>query len=77
MHDVGCMLCNIFWLPTFAVPSQSNYDSAIHPSYHDVLVDSKVSLSMVIMHIKQSKTDTTRKGTRVILGLTGKDVCPV
>ena len=40
-------------------------------------VHSKVSPSMVIIHFKQSKTDTTRKGTQIVLGLTGKEVCPV
>ena len=68
----GCLRCG-----EFTVPSQSNYDPTIHLSYHDVLVDSKASPSMVIIHIKQSKTDTTRKGTHIVLGLTGKEVCPV
>ena len=68
----GCLYCG-----EFTVPSQSNYDPAIHLSHHDVLVDSKASPSMVIIHIKQSKTDTTRKDTQVVLGLTGKEVCPV
>ena len=42
-----------------------------------MIVDSKVSPSMVIIHIKQSKIDTAREGIQVVFGLTGKDVCPV
>ena len=32
---------------------------------------------MVLLYIKQSKTDTTGEGAQVVLGLTGKEVCPV
>ena len=53
----------------FTVLSQSNYDPAIQLSYHDMLVDCKAYPSMVIVHIKQSKTDTIRKGTHAVLGL--------
>ena len=48
----------------------------IHLSYSDVVVDSKISPSMVFLHIKQSMTDTTREGAQVVLGLTGKEACP-
>ena len=68
----GCLCCS-----EFTVPNQTSYDHTIHLSYSDVVVDSKMSPSMVFLHIKQSKTDTTREGAQVVLGLTSKEVCPV
>ena len=30
---------------------------------------------MVMLHIKQSKTDTLQESAQVVFGLTGKEVC--
>ena len=68
----GCLRCS-----EFTAPNQTSYDPTIHLSYSDVVVDSKISPSMVFLHIKQSMTDTTREGAQVVLGLTGKEACPV
>ena len=67
----GCLRCG-----EFTVPNQTGYDPAIHLSY-DVVIDSKLSPSMILLHIKQSKTDVTQEGAQVVLGTTGNDVCPV
>ena len=68
----GCLRCS-----EFTAPNQTSYDPTIHLSYSDVVVDSKISPSMVFLHIKQSMTDTTHEGAQVVLGLTGKEACPV
>ena len=68
----GCLRCS-----EFTAPNRTSYDPTIHLSYSDVVVDSKISPSMVFLYIKQSKTDTTREGAQIVLGLTGKEVCPV
>ena len=68
----GCLRCS-----EFTVPDQTSYDPASHLSFDDVSVDNKVSPRMILLHIKQSKTDATRQGAQVVLGVTGKDICPV
>ena len=35
----------------------------------------KAATSMVMLHIKQSKTDTLQESAQVVFGLTGKEVC--
>ena len=68
----GCLHCS-----KFTVPDQTSYDPTNHLSYDDVSIDNKVSPRMILLHIKQSKTDATRQGAQVVLGVTGKDICPV
>ena len=68
----GFLRCN-----EFTVPSQTGYDPAVHLSYSDVAVDNRDSPTMVVISIKQSKTDPLRKGVQITLGATQDDVCPI
>ena len=68
----SCLCCS-----EFTMPNQTGYDPVIHLSYNDVVIDSKLSPSMVLLQIKQSKTDATREGAQVVLGTRGNNVCPV
>jgi len=43
----------------------------------DVAVDSRASLSLIQVNIKQSKGDQFTKGAQIYLGKTGHAVCPV
>ena len=61
----------------FTVPSQTSYDKDAHLSINDIALDSRSSPTVVIVTIKQSKTDPFRQGIRLFLGKTGTDVCPV
>ena len=61
----------------FIVPSPYKYDTDVHLSLSDVTLDNTHSPELVQLHIKQSKTDTFRKGTYIHLGRTYKNVCPV
>ena len=61
----------------FTVPNQAGYDSGAHLSIDDVSADSRSSPTMIVVNIKQSKTDPFRQGVKLHLGKTGKEVCPV
>ena len=61
----------------FTVPSRYKYDPDVHQSLSDVTLDNTHSPELVRLHIKQSKTDTFRKGTYIHLGRTYQNVCPV
>lgn len=61
----------------FTVHSQSSYDPAVHLSYSDVAVDDRDNPSVVVISIKQSKTDPLRKGNSITLGATQNTLCPV
>ena len=59
------------------VPSEDSYDPNSHLSYNDIAVnDTKVPF-IISLWIKQSKTDQERAGTRVVIGKTGDDICPI
>lgn len=59
------------------VPSQTEYDKEEHLSLRDIAVDSRLAPSVVIVTIKQSKTDLFRQGVKLHLGKTSTDICPV
>ena len=61
----------------FTVPSQTEYDKEEHLSLRDIAVDSRLAPSVVIVKIKQSKTDLFRQGIKLHLGKTSTDTCPV
>ena len=46
----------------FTVPSQGSYDPATHLSLNDIAVDDLSNPTVVVISIKQSKTDPLRKG---------------
>ena len=59
------------------VPSADRFDPGAHLSFHDVQCDNPHNPSIISLHIKQSKTDQTRKGVKVYMGKTNDDLCPV
>ena len=59
------------------VPSEDQYDPNSHLSYSDVAVNDAKAPSIISLRIKQSKTDQERAGTRVVIGKTGDDICPI
>ena len=71
VYFFSCLHCS-----EFMVPSQTSYDPRIHLSCNDLL-GSKVQPNMVLLQIKQSKTNPIGQGNVVSLGLTGQDICPV
>jgi len=68
----GLLHCN-----EFTVPSQTGYDPAAHLSYNDIVVDNCDNPSIVVISIKQSKTDPFHQGTSITLGATQGALCPV
>ena len=58
-------------------PPGKDFDSSVHLSVGDVKVDSRAKPTYLEVSIKASKTDVFRKGVTVVLGATGKKLCPV
>ena len=52
MAFFGFLRCN-----EFTVPAQTGCDPAVHLSYSDVAVDNRDYPTMVVISVKQSKTD--------------------
>ena len=61
----------------FTAPTQSHFNSSSHLSLTDVALDSRTSLQVIRITLKQSKTDQLRQGTHLYLRKTGRHVCPV
>ena len=59
------------------VENEKHYDPKIHLSYSDIAADSSASPNVILLNIKQSKTDQLRKGVKVVIGRTNDDLCPV
>lgn len=59
------------------VARQNSYDPNTHLSYDDIAVDDGQFPKVISLLLKCSKTDQERRGTRVIMGRTGDDLCPV
>ena len=59
------------------IPHEGAYDPTAHLSFSDVAVNDAKTPSVISILIKQSKTDQGREGTRVVIGKTGDDLCPV
>ena len=59
------------------VPSEDSYNPNSHLSYSDIAVNDAKTPSIVSLRIKQSRTDQERVGTRVVIGKTGDDICPI
>lgn len=49
----------------FTVPSTKGYDPDVHLNLQDLAVDSHSNPTMIRLRIKESKTDTFRKGADV------------
>ena len=65
------------WADETTVPSDDSYNPESHLSYSDIAVNDAKTPSIVSLQIKQSKTDQERVGTRVVIGRTGDDICPI
>ena len=61
----------------FTSPNERNYNPLVHLNSSDISFDHPTSLSMISIHIKQSKTDPFCQGVSLTLGRTHKDLCPV
>ena len=61
----------------FTAPGQQEYDPQVHLQYEDVAVDCRNNPRMLMIRIKQSKTDPFRQGVTLWLGKTDCAVCPV
>ena len=60
----------------FTVPDGA-YDHNAHLSFNDIAIDSHVSPSVLLIHLKASKTDPFRQGVDIVIGKTDDDLCPV
>ena len=61
----------------FTIPSDASYDDECHLSLADVSVDNRNNLQLLRVKIKQSKTDSFRRGVDIYLGATGRTLCPI
>ena len=59
------------------VPSDKEYDEAVHLSVKDIAVDDDKHPSIMQIQIKESKTDLFRKGISQYVGKTGSHICLV
>lgn len=66
-----------FRLGELLLESPSTFEHHRHLAWGDVAVDNQSSPRMVRVHLKQSKTDQFGRGASIVLGKTGKDLCPV
>ena len=55
----------------------STYDADVHLSIRDVAVDCKAAPTMISLLLRRTKTDQARKGVKIVLGKTGRELCPV
>ncbi len=58
-------------------PDAGGFDSNAHLTFDDVRVDDLEKSRVVLVRIKESKTDRLRRGATVSLGWTGEGICPV
>ena len=75
----ACCLCFFAFLRAgeMTVPSDAEYDDAVHLSVKDIAVDDPAHPSVMQVRIKQSKTDPFRRGIDLFVGKTGSLLCPV
>ena len=66
-----------FRLGELLAPSAKAFDPAYHLNLADLSANHKSDPSVIHLQIKASKTDPFHRGVTVVLGKTGKDLCPV
>ena len=71
------MLFCLFWAGEMTVPSDNEFDEAVHLGIKDVAVDDTRHPSIMQITIKHSKTDPFRQGISLYVGKTGSHICPV
>ena len=59
------------------VEDDGAFDKSVHLVVGDIAIDNQSSPSFVRVRIKQSKTDSFRRGVDLFLGRTHTDLCPV
>ena len=58
-------------------PSHNEFDPSTHLAPANVSLDSRETPSRAYIQIKASKTDPFRTGVTIVLGATGRDLCPI
>jgi len=61
----------------FTIPSQLIYNLAAHLLIEYLAIDSTTTPAVVKLTIRQSETNTFRKGVDLYLGKTETDLCPI
>jgi len=61
----------------FVISAGTKFDSKLHLTSKDISVGHMKNPSTLIVHIKSSKTDPTRKGVDLFIGRTWNSLCPV
>ena len=51
--------------------------ATVHLSFSDVAIDDPQNPSIMLVHLKTSKTDSFRKGVDIFLGRTHNELCPI
>ena len=65
------------FLCLLTVPTEKVYDPSVHLSVGDIAVDDVRRPSLLRVTIKQSETDSFRKGINLFVGRTNSVLCPV
>ena len=66
-----------FRLGELLLASSSNFDDRLHLAWGDVAFDHQTHPSMARVLLKRSKTDQVGKGCHVMVGRTGRELCPI
>ena len=66
-----------FRLGELLLESSPSFDRRRHLAWGDIAVDDQANPRMLRIHLKQSKTDQFGRGADVVVGRTGRDLCPV
>ena len=76
--SICCMaFFGFFRLGELLPESTVGINPKVHLMWGDVAIDSRDNPSMVRIHLKHSKCDQFGKGVGVVLGRSGKAICPV
>lgn len=75
----ACTLCFFAFMRAgkLTVPTGQAFDESAHLNVKDVAVDDTANPSMIQIRIKQSKTDSFRRGVSLFIGRTGAALGPV
>ena len=66
-----------FRLGELLLESPASFDHRRHLAWGDVAVDNEANPRTLRIHLKQSKTDQFGRGADVVVGTTGRELCPV
>lgn len=59
------------------VPDGSAFDPKLHLTISDVAIDKEEAPKVIAIRLKRSKTDQVGRGTSLVMGRTGIELCPV